>query len=149
MKIRLHAACVLACAMIGAAAGEGEGRPKVVTTDYEGVSPAKLMAVYKKSYRAAGFQLKKQRTRVTDMGAQNITRLTFEIANPDHPRKKKGVLTLLISSSRAPSRCAPCRVHNETVDAPGYDGKGYGDFMSAIIAADHEAKIRIGAEMGK
>ena len=128
-----------------------EGRPKVITTEYRSISLSTLLSVYKRCYVDAGFTLKETKRTVTDLGTQNVTRLVFQIANREYPRKKKGIASFLIVSRHGTKRCAPCSAHAETIgviaDAAEYDLEQYGRFMTAIIEADRRAQAAIRAAM--
>jgi hypothetical protein len=147
-------ACVVASLMIaGNANPDAEERPKVITTDYDNVSPDKLISVFIRSYVGAGFKLRETKRTVTDLGTQDTTRLVFEISNPAHPRKKKGIASFLIVSGRGVKRCSPCSVHAEIfgglADAPEYDEKEYGDFLAMMIEANRKAQAAIRTALGK
>src|SRR4051812_11338563 len=68
----------------GAMAVDMEGRPRVVPTDYDSVTPAELISVYRYAYTNAGFKVKQQTTRQEKgVGGRKITRLVFELLNSE------------------------------------------------------------------
>ena len=94
---------VVAGAMI-AGTGDAQGTsPEVVATEYDNVSPGKLISVFRKAYAAAGFKLAEEKTRVMYGGGEKLTRLVFEMSNPEQPRNKKGRVSFNIVSQSGPA----------------------------------------------
>jgi len=126
-----------------------EGRPKVMTTEYRNISLSTLLSVYERAYVDAGFTLRERKRTVADVGTKDVTRLVFQIANPESPRKKKGIASFVIVSEHGTKRCAPCSLHGETIGgiagAAEYDVEQYGRFMATIMEADRKARAAIEA----
>lgn len=96
----VHVCAVASMMIAGIENADAEGRPKVITTDYDNVSPGQLVWVFTRAYVAAGFKVRERKRAVTNVGTQDTTHLVFEMANRDRPRKKKGIASFLIVSER-------------------------------------------------
>ena len=147
--LRWKAACTIAILVIGGIANAFS--PQVVPIEYKDVSPNRLVSVFKTAYLRSRFEVGSQKTRAIDERTKTLTRLLFTFSNPEHPQKKKGIVSFNIIYSRQAAKCSPCLVYPEILgfDMDGYDEKEAADLVSMLETADREAQDKIAAELGK